>query len=171
MKGVIVEGIDCSGKSSLIKVLKYKLKNQGGFDVKELEHVNNIQQYKRYMFEYVTSQRILFDRSHISEVVYGKILRSNNPFSDEELMILNQVVNLDYLVVYAKPSYDDFVDRMKKTRDSQVIKAESYNSIIEGFEEIMKFFNPIIYSSKSFEELEVISNKVVHNLSNDKNDK
>ena len=40
MKGVIFEGISCAGRTELISLLKAELKRFGGFDVKELSHID-----------------------------------------------------------------------------------------------------------------------------------
>src|SRR5438046_693653 len=103
MKGIVVEGITCSGKTELISSLKAELKRFGGFDVKELPHVNCDDQFARYLKEYATQERILFHRSHVSEHVLGRLLRERSPFSNDELATLNKIIPLRFVCVLAEP--------------------------------------------------------------------
>lgn len=164
MKNVIVEGIDCSGKSTLIKNLKFKLKGFGGYDVKALEHKNG-DQFRRYSTEYVLADRILFDRAHISEMVFGKILRNHSPLNQNEISILNSIVNNNFLVILAVPSYEDFIRRFHESRELQVISESDFGRINDEFILGCGSINPIIYNSKSLTELDLITNQIVAKLS------
>jgi len=166
MKSVIVEGIDCSGKSSLIKALKYKLKKYGGYDVKELEHKDISNQFSRYALEYLSVSHTLFDRSHISEIVFGSILRNTIPFSSFQIKILNEIVSSEFVTVLATPSYDDFISRYQETRKYQVISVTDFNKINDKFIESCAYVNSIVYRSSSFNELEEVSNDIVNLLTN-----
>lgn len=163
-RGIIVEGIDCGGKSTLIKNLKFCLKNFGGFDVKELEHKNVDNQYYRYLYEYSISSNILFDRSHISEIVYGSLLRNHIPFTDKEVDILNNVIYSDYILVLAVPSFKDFSNRIKESKKYQIISEGNYEKIINEFKEVTKDLNFMEYSSSSYKELDLMTDLLIKML-------
>lgn len=164
MKSVIIEGIDCSGKSSLIKALKFSLKKYGGFDVKELEHKNVNNQFSRYALEYISNSHTLFDRSHISEIVFGSILRNDTPFSPLQINILNKIVISEFVTVLATPSCDDFVQRYQESRKYQIITVNDFEKINNKFIEVCSCVNPIIYKSSSYTELETVCDNVTQIL-------
>ncbi len=166
MKNVIVEGIDCSGKSTLIKNLKFGLKKHGGYDVKELEHKECPSQFRRYMLEYSLAERIIFDRAHISEAVFGKILRNKFPFSDRESNMLNGFVRNDFITILAIPSYDDFQSRYQESKKLQVISNNDFDLINKEFMLYCKEINPIIYNSSTFGYLEVFNKNIIDEIIN-----
>ena len=63
---IIVEGPDCSGKSTLVN----RTKNDLRWDSKSLHHKEG-NQFLRYLKEYAFSEQIVLDRSHFSEEVYS----------------------------------------------------------------------------------------------------
>lgn len=166
MRGIIVEGIDCSGKSTLIKNIKLMLKKYGGFDVKELEHIECNSQYERYLYEYASARKIIFHRSHISESVFGKHLRNSTPFTDKEDEILNKIVNNDFIVILAEVNYSMFQSRLMGTKKYQVIKERDYLAITERFKHAMLNIKHFKYSSDSTDSMVKMCETVVSSLLN-----
>ncbi len=164
IRGIIVEGIDCGGKSTLIQNLKFRLKNIVGYDVKSLGHRNCISQYRRYLYEYAANDKIIFDRAHFSEVVFGKILRNENPFSVAELKILNEIVELEFIIILAIPRYVDFCERIQQTKHIQVIEEKDYSNINTGFIKALSNIDYIVYKSESFDELDRITEIILQLL-------
>ncbi|MEK7432848.1 MAG: hypothetical protein AABZ74_06935 [Cyanobacteriota bacterium] len=164
MLGVIVEGIDCAGKSTLIKNLKFNLKKLGGYDVRELEHIDTLNQFQRYLREYAYGERVLFDRSHISEVVFGKYLRSNKPFDSEQLTILDLIVKNSYILVVAIPSIEDFKKRMLETKNIQVLNNTDYDNVVSLFDLVTSKIPHMKYSSANLEELNTLINIIISKL-------
>lgn len=165
MKGLIIDGIDCAGKTTLANSVKFRLKKYGGYDLKGLEHKTCESQFDRYLYEYATNNRIIFDRSHISEVVFGKLLRNNIPFSNVELKVLNDIINLKYVFVLGIPLYNEFCDRLERNKQIQVIEKEQYHAIVNEFEVAAKNINHIVYASQSIEELNEIVEAIILKLS------
>lgn len=161
MRGVIVEGIDCSGKSTLISLIKYAFKRHGGIDVRELEHLDCKSQYERYLSEYSSPSKVIFHRSHISEVVFSSFYSRITPFNESELSILEKIVRNDFIVIMAEVSYSLFKERINNSRGSQVIDINDYKKLTELFFLNTKQYKPIYYSSKSTEELEKMCDLVV----------
>lgn len=163
IRGIIVEGIDCGGKSTLIQSIKFKLKRLGGYDVKSLEHKNYVNQFRRYLYEYASNDKIIFDRSHFSEVVFGKFLRNEISFSKTELKILNEIVKLEFITILALPNYDDFCKRMRQTKTLQVINEKDFFNINKKFEKILNASNIgyKLYRSDTIGEMEELSDKIL----------
>ena len=88
-KRIIVEGPDCSGKSTVV----HRIKNALRWDSKSLHHKGG-DQFSRYLREYANNDCIVFDRSHFSEIVYSKLWRNGSPFTEIESNIL--IIPVDY---------------------------------------------------------------------------
>ncbi|MFN4149313.1 MAG: hypothetical protein ACK4IX_00065 [Candidatus Sericytochromatia bacterium] len=164
MMGIIVEGIDCSGKSTLVKNLKFRLKNYGGYDVKELEHLDKKNQFQRYLREYSNGYRTIFDRSHISELVFSKYLRNTEVFVESEIDILDSIIRTQYILVVATPSIENFNKRMLETKKLQVIDSKSYFDLISLFDYATKSIPHIKYTSTDEEELNAIIDVIISKL-------
>ena len=64
IKRIIIEGPDCSGKSTVVD----RVKNELRWDSKSLHH-REVYQFYRYLKEYSSANQIVFDRSHFSEIL------------------------------------------------------------------------------------------------------
>ena len=67
---IIVEGPDCSGKSTVVE----RIKNMLCWDSKSLHHKEG-NQFLRYLREYVLNENVVFDRAHFSEEAYSHLWR------------------------------------------------------------------------------------------------
>ena len=165
MKNIIVEGIDCGGKSTLIRHIKFQLKSRGGYDVKELEHKEKCDsQFKRYAREYLFCENTIFDRSHISECVFGRILRGNQPFSQRELDTLSSIVLSEAVLVLAVPNFESFKIRYAESKKLQVISPDDFYLINKEFLNCCEKLEPIIYNSQSFDEMEYCGKQIIGKL-------
>lgn len=97
LRGIVVEGTDCSGKTRLIKHLKAHLAG-GGWDVLQMGHRDG-GQFKRYFTVYGAADRLLLDRAHISEVVYGEIWNRPDRFTPSERDVLDRIVEREFMTV------------------------------------------------------------------------
>ena len=95
-RGIIVEGPDCSGKSSLVRRLKAEL--SGGWDVMQMGHKDG-DQFARYLRVYLDAQRLLLDRSHFSERVYGDLLRGGRHFTAWQRALLDRLAEHEFATV------------------------------------------------------------------------
>lgn len=165
MKGVVVEGMRCSGKTELIMSLKAALKAAGGFDVKELTHVSAGDQYGRYLREYATQEHVILHRSHVSEHVLGAILRSASPFTEAELANLNAIIASRFVCVLTEaPSYDVFMERTSCRRVKEEFSREEYAEIVAAFRGAFEHIPHIRYMSGSYNELDVAKDAIVAEL-------
>ena len=96
LRGVITEGPDCSGKTSFTKHLKALL--SGGWDSLQMGHKSG-DQFKRYMKVYGEADRLLMDRGHYSEVVYGDLFRGGRHFVPWERRLLDDMAREDFITV------------------------------------------------------------------------
>ncbi len=159
----IVEGPDRSGKSTLVKKLKEELK----WDAIYLGHRETsytgerIIQKDRYINFYASLEGTVFDRSHISEVVYSKIYRREEiPFNDRKF--LDYVASKDSIIIFALPGLETVLERYRNTpkilrgKISEEEIKKSYNL----FKEEKENYWHETYTETTFEGLESFVKKI-----------
>lgn len=151
---VIVEGPDCSGKSTLVE----RLKNTLRWDSKYLRHADG-NQFFRYLKEYSHQEAIVFDRSHFSEEVYSMLWRGGSPFNEKEKRILDEVCDMHGLIIFCIPSLEDMKSRFTSRGFEQQITLDELEKSRELFIKQAKSAH-IVYHSRDFNELEEIINEV-----------
>ncbi len=146
---IIIEGPDCSGKSTLAD----RVKNMLFWDAKSLHHKEG-NQFKRYLQEYVLGEQVVFNRAHFSENVYSRLWRGGSPFLEQERIILNSICAIDTLTILALPSLEVIQQRYEARKFPQQIKYEELKPCRELFLEELKDFPHILYTAKDYEELD-----------------
>ncbi len=156
IKGIVVEGVDCSGKSTLIRHLKSEL-SRHGWDVCNLSHRDG-DQFERYMWQYVNANRILFDRAHFSEIVYGNEWRKGNHFSDAERKLLDKYVFENFLVIFVSSSETELRNRYKSRDITQIVRIDELGKIQNSFAQLFKNYGNkfIFYEATSEKNLKSI---------------
>ena len=149
IKRIFLEGPDCSGKSTAID----RIKNALRWDSKSLHHRDG-DQFQRYLQEYCSAERIVFDRSHISESVYGQMWRGGNPFTKEEFNFLNFYMQREGLVIFDLPSEETLISRYRARNFQQQIKEEELTLARNLFLEKSEPVPHILYTSSSYRELD-----------------
>lgn len=96
-RGIVFEGTDCAGKTRLIKHVKARLAGQG-WDVLQMGHRAG-DQFQRYFKVYSNASRLLLDRSHVSEVVYGDLALRPGRLSAAERTVLGDILRRDFVTV------------------------------------------------------------------------
>lgn len=152
---IIIEGPDCSGKSTVVE----RIKNMLHWDSKSLHHKPG-NQFSRYLKEYVLNENIVFDRSHFSELVYSILWRDGNPFFGRELEILNNLVQRDTLIIFTCPDINVIKQRYKNRSFNQQIKFSELEKSRELFCNVFDKIPYIIYKSENYEELDELLAKV-----------
>lgn len=153
---ILVEGPDCSGKSTLVE----RLKNELRWDAKSLHH-NEGNQFRRYLREYALQEQIVFDRGHFSEIVYSCLWRGRNPFLTKEQEILNEICKQNMIVIFANPSLETLQERYKKRTFPQQIKYEELGIAQKYFCEVMNKSPYHLYQSTSYAELQSLLEKII----------
>ena len=169
LRGIIVEGTDCSGKSTILRYLSSEL-SRHGWDTIDLRH-RSCNQFDRYIKIYSNYDKILFDRAHFSESVYGELWRGKRPFNKWEYEILNKYVFDNYLIIFVYAPEDILRKRYIERDISQTIEQDELIKVQDSFEKIFKNFsnNVMLYEATSKENLQICLDKVFkilrdHNL-------
>jgi thymidylate kinase len=152
---IIVEGPDCSGKSTVVD----RIKNMLRWDSKSLHHKSG-NQFKRYLKEYALNDNIVFDRSHFSEIVYSTLWREGNHFSKKENNILNEIVSNNTLVIFTCPSLSTLRTRYNNRNFKQQIQLQELEKSRRLFIKTLKNIPHILYFSNDYGELDNLLKKV-----------
>ncbi len=152
---ILVEGPDCSGKTTLVE----RLKNEVHWDAKSLHHLEG-NQFKRYLREYAMQEHIIFNRGHYSEAAYGELWRGGDPFSEQEKNILDQLCQQNMIIIFACPSLEVLQHRYRERKCPQQIKYEELAPIRKNFCDLMLDVPHLLYQSASYGELDTIIEQV-----------
>lgn len=148
-KGIIVEGVECAGKTTLIQRLRSKVVP---WDCKMLAHKPS-QQFDRFITEYVSNNEIIFNRSHISEIVYSKLWNRDEPFSSEERKVLDEFISRHFLIILCEAETSLLVERYNTRDFEQKAKATEFEHIKELFNLECKDLELIRYNGSNKESL------------------
>lgn len=152
---ILIEGMDCAGKSTLAKELKNKLR----WDMKCLGHREG-DQFGRYLKEYSTVETVL-ERGHISEDVYSPIFKRETPFTAPQKDTLDNILRERFLIVMCIPDLETAEKRYKARGNMfQPLPFEDMRRAHVLFENYMKRFENdkrlFIYRSSDVNELKNI---------------
>jgi len=159
-QGVIIEGVECAGKTTLIDFLR---KERLPWDVKYVAHQEG-DQFDRYMYEYITARNILINRSHFSECVYGTLWRGGTSFEEYERKTLDSYVRRHMIVVHCDAPTELLLDRYANRDFDQMAKAEELDTIRSGFLRVLAGTDCIRYESTSQKELETTAEAIFTRL-------
>jgi len=129
---IILEGPDCGGKSTLAELWPLPESNKIHFSHQE----DKLTAYKKFLSEH-RGRDMLLDRFHISEQVYGPILRNSN-----ELLYTGRFLERELLadascVVLCLPPWPIVRYQWQKRIDSEMVKdVEVMRAIYEAYHEI-----------------------------------
>ena len=154
---IIVEGPDCSGKSTLVD----RLKNALRWDAKSLHHKPG-NQFQRYLKEYALLENTVIDRSHFSEQVYSIMWRGGSPFNDAEKDMLDKIAQMQSLIILVCPDADALRKRYSSRNYAQQIKLEELEYSRELFMNELGGICNIHYKSRDYEELEAVVKGVLN---------
>lgn len=159
IKRILIEGPDCSGKSTALD----RIKNALRWDAKSLHHREG-DQFQRYIKEYCSVENTVFDRGHFSEAVYGQMWRGGNPFSQQEFNFLNFYLQREGLIIFALPSEETLINRYRARNFSQQIKENELAFARKLFLEKSQNVTNILYTSSSYEELDNLVAEVLRRV-------
>ena len=153
---IIVEGPDCSGKSTVVD----RVKNTLRWDSKSLHHKSG-DQFMRYLKEYALGENIVFDRGHFSELVYSVLWREGRiPFTEEKRKVLDSIASYKSLIIFSCPSLETMQARYNERDFEQQIKFEELEESRELFIKRLEDVPHILYKSESYRELELLVHDV-----------
>jgi thymidylate kinase len=132
---IILEGCDCTGKSSLAKALAektgYEIVKGSSFEISELG--------QKGMFEYMKSllnrKNIIIDRFFLSNYVYGNLF-DYPTMTTAQFLVLSSKTQQKALNVYLYAHYSTIQKRLME-RGDDMIQQDKISSILESYKEAM----------------------------------
>lgn len=138
MKNIIIEGLDGTGKSTLSAYLEQK-----GYTSLHCEYSNREKNvFKKYKHLLLTASNLVFDRSFISEIVYGSILRGSIRIRSEEIIeLLSICSNNNYILIYLYASKAELLKRVNNSAD--------YNLLLKYYDLLSNEYQKVINRIKA----------------------
>ena len=132
---IIFEGIDGVGKTTVIKKLsKLGIKTEH-FDYNKTE--SNLNSYYEKILNEDINSRIAFDRSFISERVYGKVLRGESRITDNQnIALLKKIKKHNGILVYLFLKKEKGLKRLE-AKDKEII-SENYDELHKAYEDELR---------------------------------
>ncbi len=149
-RGILLEGCDCTGKSTLAKYLRRQL-HRDGWDIFSMAHRDG-DQCDRYLKAYVNANKLIFDRGHFSEIAYGNVWRNGVHFTKYQLDFLNEYTLSVFVVVFSFAEENLMKERWKEKED-QKIKRDELIIIQNEFESLLDDPRVIRYESRDVNSL------------------
>lgn len=139
IKRIIFEGIDGAGKTTMAEMFaKIGFRKLHGKYHPEIE---DLYSFYNDVLEKNRNQRLVFDRSFISELVYGPILRKKSRLPTRQLkQLLGKLKNQQSLLVYLYAPLETLLERKK----DKTIPVEYYPPLIKEYEKVLKVVETFI---------------------------
>ncbi len=156
IKGIIIEGVECSGKTTLIQRVRSDVIS---YDCIMLGHQNG-PQFDRYMRDYMVNDRVIFNRSHYSELIYSRLWKRGVPFSASELDVLNDYIVRNFITILCTADVCCLAERYAKRQYKQKVNLNELSEIKSIFDDVLTPTADYIYSSNDELELDKVLNYV-----------
>lgn len=141
---IIVEGLDGVGKTTLVNYFVSNGMKQHHFDY-DAKNMDLMTKYMRLLTEDTTS--LVLDRSFISEMVYGPVLRGKSKLDLEEYKaLLMAYKKVGTAIIYLTAPKDTLLFRRKNDE-------KDYNTIRQYYDLLNKQYNMIMQYSKGYIDL------------------
>ena len=152
LKGIIIEGVECSGKTTLIQRLRSDVI---AYDCVMLGHQEG-DQFDRYMREYMLNSRVIFNRSHYSEMVYSHLWQRESPFSVHEVSVLDSYLARNYITLLCTADIDTLAARYQGRDFKQKANIDELKAIKSLFESTLNNKADYIYHSNDASALDKV---------------
>lgn len=162
IKGIIVEGSDCAGKTTLIQSLKVSL-SHSGWDISILGH-REVPQFDRYMKAYTNANKVIFDRGHFSEIVYGDLWRGGNAIGSWEQSFLNSYVFENFLVIFVQAPIKTLKERYSAREHGQTVTEQELELVQARFASLLSHQTVLCYDASSPASLDSFVKKILNVL-------
>jgi thymidylate kinase len=131
---ILLEGANGSGKSTLAKLLKI---NMVGWSIKTLDY-RDTDHFMRYLQAYSLHKETIFDRGHLSEVVYANLFRNGHSFSEQELYLLDEYTARKGTVLFCNPPLAIIKERVKNATYPKHIREDVLERVVHSFKTLLE---------------------------------
>lgn len=139
---LILEGIDGVGKTTVVDCLEKLGMKKYHFDYDE-KNTDLVSKYLRVINQ--DTKNIVLDRSFISEMVYGPVIRSHCKLSIEEYkQLLKAYKKIGAKIIYLTAPKEILIERRKDDSTDSKILEKYYDELKQQYDKIMALTNKYI---------------------------
>jgi len=146
VKRVIIEGVDGSGKTTLIE----KLRREFHFLTPVVNTLRSEQDFEKWWPEVLSTDygdRVpIHDRFYYSELVYGPILRGNSIGSKALHLRVRNQLRREAFLVHARPTLGSITQEAQVSDQMEGV-LDHLPELLNGYDSIMKM-QPIYYGNR-----------------------
>ena len=158
---IIIEGIDGVGKTTLVHYLETLGFKKYHFDY-DIKNLDLLSKYMKILL--LEDNYIVLDRSFISEMVYGPVIRGISKLSIEAYTnLLNAYKNADARIIYLPAPKEILLQRRNNDKKDYEIIKYYYDELNKKYNEIMEYsskFIDITTINTYLENIEQVRNHV-----------
>lgn len=139
---LIIEGIDGVGKTTLVEYLQSYGMKKYHFDY-DSKNMDLFSKYMKVLLE--NDSELVLDRSFISEMVYGPVIRNKCKLSLEDYTkILIAYKNAGAKIIYLTAPKDVLLKRRNDEKSDYEVIANHYEELNKKYDEIMEYSSKFI---------------------------
>lgn len=139
---LIIEGIDGVGKTTLVEYLQSCGMKKFHFDY-DSKNMNLLSKYMKVLS--VDDKELVLDRSFISEMVYGPVIRKTCKLSPEDYTnLLIAYKNKETKIIYLKAPKDALLKRRNEDKSDYDVIENHYEELNNKYDEIMGYSSSFI---------------------------
>jgi hypothetical protein len=150
MPSLVIEGVECAGKTTLIREFRSRVAN---WDVVALSHQAG-HQFDRFIGAYMALPGVIFNRSHFSERIYAELWNRRPPFTAAEKEVLDSFVERRFVTVLCTADPAALRERYAKRGFAQRASPDELAAIANLFEDEFAGVPHIRYVSSGPEALD-----------------
>ena len=158
---LIIEGIDGVGKTTLVEYLQNYGMKKYHFDY-DSKNMDLLSKYMKVLS--IDDKELVLDRSFISEMVYGPVIRKTCKLSFEDYTnLLIAYKNMGAKIIYLKAPKDILLKRRNEDKSDYEIIVNHYEELNNQYDKIMEYSSSFIdvITINTFEEnIEQVRNHV-----------
>lgn len=139
---LIIEGIDGVGKTTLVEYLQSYGMKKYHFDY-DSKNMDLFSKYMKVLLE--DDSELVLDRSFISEIVYGPVIRNKCKLSLEDYTkLLIAYKNAGAKIIYLTAPKDVLLKRRNDEKSDYEVITNHYEQLNEKYDEIMEYSSKFI---------------------------
>ena len=139
---LIIEGIDGVGKTTLVEYLQSCGMKKFHFEY-DSKNMDLLSKYMKVLS--ADGTELVLDRSFVSEMVYGPVIRKACKLSIEDYTkLLIAYKNMGAKIIYLKASKDVLLKRRNEDKSDYEVIANHYEELNNQYDEIMGYSSGII---------------------------